>query len=172
MIYYCLPSREESHDVSRTIQVKVCLHWDLKVLDLWLRLKNSDCLFVNWLSWPIFHKTRAFKSQCKRTFTRDEWATLLTPYGLQTPSNLWPWHIIHDTNVTSLPVSLTTHHAVWSWQGGHICIVYGVPGSKVARCLHALRRHLESVDGKWGRKYIVNAGVFQYISKLGITDTN
>ena len=50
--------------------------------------------------------------------------------------------------------------------------MYGVPGSKVARRLHALRRHLESVDGKRGRIYIVKGGVFQYISKLGITDTN
>ena len=37
-------------------------------------------------------------------------------YRLQTPSNFWPGYSLHDTHVTSLPVSLTTHHAVWSWQ--------------------------------------------------------
>ena len=58
--------------------------------------------------------------------------------GMEIPSNLWPWDSLQYTNMTSLPVWLTTHHAVWIWQGGHICIVYGVPGSKVARCLHAL----------------------------------
>ena len=36
-------------------------------------------------------------------------------------------------------------------------------GYNDSRC--HLRRHLESVDGKRGHKYIVNAGVFQYISK-------
>ena len=71
-------------------------------------------------------------------------STYLAHKGMQTPSNFWPRHTIHDTNVTSLPVSLTTHHAVWSWQGGHICIVYGVPGSKVTRCLHALNRRCRS----------------------------
>ena len=31
----------------------VRLYWDLNELDLWLRLENSDCLLVKWLSWTI-----------------------------------------------------------------------------------------------------------------------
>ena len=30
---------------------KLRLHWNLKERDMWL--ENSDCLLVNWLSWPI-----------------------------------------------------------------------------------------------------------------------
>ena len=102
---------------------------------------------INFHTFQQILKKNRYKNICQHFF--PEFFFISFPYRLQTPSNFWPGHSLHDTNVTSLPVSLTTHHAVWSWQGGNICIVYGVPGSKVARCLHALRRSQDIYRNFW-----------------------
>ena len=77
---------------------------------------------------PQFCQWVGFKTNFLNGWSPTNQVSLGAAKGMQTPSNLWPWDSLQYTNMTSLPVSLTTHHAVWSWQVGYICIVllYGV----------------------------------------------
>ena len=128
------PTKSEAFPIS-TRNKRHSIRYPL--LYVYTQFQEAD---MNEMVWKLLGKLRSYSSSGYSVtplcglfnslgYNTMGWAlSCRTVKGMQTPSNLWPWDSLQYTNMISLPVSLTIHHAVWSWQGGCICMVllYGV----------------------------------------------
>ena len=60
----CAVSVEKNRNIFKIV-IKLRLHLDLKARGLWLKQKNSHCLLVNWLRWPIENRHFPVTSQAR-----------------------------------------------------------------------------------------------------------